>query len=158
MGGQLDQQKIKQIVSKQPGPAECAKRSAAPACRARRARPLPLSRFSCLSPPVPVLPGLARSWKVLDDLFPLLNPPQPAPTFRQAAPDQRSWSALFSHLFFDLIFYRFFLRFGLHFGSQNRPKTGKNRKKMLLNSESGFAAVFLQFFVEFWSFFERPNP
>ena len=119
---------------------------------------------SCwLSSPVSVL--LSRSCQVLIrawlDPCPLLNPPQPGPTFRQAVSFGCGFVllfALFSHLFFDLVFYRFFLRFGLHFGSQNRPQTGKNLKKWVFKSEFGFASVFLQIFFEIRSFFARANP
>ena len=89
------------------------------------------------------------------------TPPKVLPTGSRippGLPPQRSWTAFFSHLFLDLVFYRFCLRFGLHFASQNRPKTGKNRKKWVFKSESVFSSVFLQIFFEIWSFFERPNP
>ena len=89
------------------------------------------SSSSCLCLSWSFWPGFARSCQVLIDLFPLLNPPRPGPTFLQAAPFPRSWIAFFLHLFLDLVFYRFFLRFGLHFGSQNRPKTGKKKREKL---------------------------
>ena len=86
--------------------------------------------------------GLARSWP----------PPKSSPAgsnIPPGQPPQRSWSVLFSHLFCDLVFYRFFLRFGLHLGSQNRLKTGKNRKKWVFKASSVFGSLFYRFFSRF---------
>ena len=131
-----------------PGPAECAKRSAAPACRAWRARLISLAQSSCLRSAVPILPVLAQLgliWAWLDPC-PLLNPPQPGPTFRQAvsfgcspALLERTFFASFLRPRFLSIFSPFWAPFGLPKSSQNWQKS----EKMGLQAQLYFLIVFL---------------
>ena len=155
MNRQLGQQKMAPIISKQPGPAECAKRSAAPACRARRAghsfAVCFCCLFACLGLSVPVFLGLAV-------LVPLLKSSPPGPTFRQAY-HLNALGAYFFRIFFST---SFFIDFFSVLASILAPKIDlkpkKTRKKWLFKSDSSFALVFLQLFLEIWSFCERPNP
>ena len=94
-------------------------------------------------------PGFARSCQVLLDLFPLLNPPRPGPTFRQAAPDPTgltlSLRLFFASCFrprFLSIFSPFWPPFWLPKSTQNRKKTGK----MGLQTQLCFFIVFLSLF------------
>ena len=146
------------IVSKQPGPAECAQRSAAPACRARRARHsfavCFCCLFACLGLSVPVL-------LVLAVLVPLLKSSPPGPTFRQAASFGCSPAllfALFSHLFSTSFFIDFFSVLASILAPKIDPKPEKNGKNRSSTPALFFNRFSIAFSIDFGLLLDRPNP
>ena len=130
-----------------------------PALLAWRARLILPAQFSCLRSAVPILPGLAqlgliRAWL---DLGPLLNPPQPGPTFRQAM-RINALGAYFFRIFFAT---SFFIDFFSVLGSIWAPKIVSKLAKIGKNGSSK-PALFLDrfsiaFFLDFCLLLDRPT-
>ena len=150
MKRQLDQQKLVPIISKQPGPAECAKRSAAPACRARRAG---FSFAACLCCLVACLGLSVPVFLVLAVFVPLLKSSPPAPAFRQ----DYHLNAL-GRPFFRIFFWTsFFIDFVSVLASILPPKIDPRPDKIGKNGSSNPSPFFLQFFCRFSSKFGRSS-
>ena len=89
--------------------------------------------------------GFARSGQVLLDLFPLLNPPRPVPTFRQAY----HFRALLSHFFRIFFWTSFFIDFCSVLASILAPKIDPKPEKIGKDGYSNPTLFSYRFFDRF---------